>query len=163
MRIRLLFRFRLPSTQPKFTHVLLKKWPHRNSATPKQWHLWRPPGLQLLPKIKSDSGSGSGFSQILWLVSGSENKRRIQPEPTPDPWPPVWNTAKQIMARKTAGANAIVWSTTEHKEMRMRTCARHRGRSLALCSRVAACLGVWWCCRSRTAGKRRGHWTIELV
>jgi len=38
-------------------------------------------------KNKIDSGSGSGFSQM--FDSGSNNKRRILLESTPDPWPPL--------------------------------------------------------------------------
>ena len=37
-------------------------------------------------KNKTESGSGSGFSEM--LDSGSKNKRRILLESTPDPWPP---------------------------------------------------------------------------
>jgi len=50
---------------------LLKKWPHR---------------LLLLPKLKSDSGSGFDFSQIFDSPtrSGPKEKRRILPESTPE-------------------------------------------------------------------------------
>ena len=56
---------------------LLKKWPHR--------HL-------LLPKLKSESGSGSEFSQIFDSGSGSGCERKTQnlagvDSGTPDPWP----------------------------------------------------------------------------
>jgi len=72
-RIRLLFRCQLPSTsiQPKFTNVFPKKWP------------WR---LLLLPKIKSDSGSG--FSLNFDTGSGSERKTKNNvgvDSGTPDP------------------------------------------------------------------------------
>ena len=63
LRIRLLFRLRLPSMQPNFTSVL-----------PKKCHVWKPHRLLLL-KTKSDSGSGSGFSQIFDSGAGSERKR----------------------------------------------------------------------------------------
>jgi len=51
LRIWLLFKIRPPSTQPKITHVLLMKWPRR---------------LLLLPKFKSDSGSG--VKRNFWLL-----------------------------------------------------------------------------------------------
>jgi len=58
LRIWLLFRRRLQSSfQLNFPMFLLKKCPHR---------------LLLLPKLKSDSGSGIGFSQIFYSGSGSE-------------------------------------------------------------------------------------------
>ena len=58
---------------------LLKKWPHR---------------LLLLPKWKSDSGSGSGFSQIFDTGSGSGSERKTQnpagvDSGTPNPVPPL--------------------------------------------------------------------------
>ena len=63
---------------------LLKKWPHR---------------LLLLPKLKSDSGSGSGFSQIFdpWSWSGSERRRQNPAgvdSSTPDPVPPLVQTTR---------------------------------------------------------------------
>jgi len=58
-----------------FLMFLLKKWPHR---------------LLLLPRLKIDSGSGSGFCQI--FDSGSERKTQNPVEVdcgTPDPVPPL--------------------------------------------------------------------------
>jgi len=55
---------------------LLKNWPHR---------------LLLLLKLKSYSGSG--FSQIFDSGSGSKKKRRILPDSTPDPVPPLLHTS----------------------------------------------------------------------
>jgi len=78
MRIRLLFRLRLPSIQPKFTHAFFKKWPSR---------------LLLLPKLRSDSGSGWGSSQNFDSGCGSGSKKIQNPagvdSGTPDPWPPL--------------------------------------------------------------------------
>ena len=59
---------------------LLKKWPHR---------------LLLLQKLKSDSGSGSGFSQI--FDSGSERKTQNPAgfdSGTPYPIPPLHDTTE---------------------------------------------------------------------
>jgi len=72
LKIRLLFRLRLPSIHPKFTHAF-KKWPRR---------------LMLRAKLRSDSGSG--FSQN--FDSGSEKKTQNPAgvdSGTPDPWPPL--------------------------------------------------------------------------
>ena len=59
----------------------------RNSATflLKEWHLQRPGTLLLVPKIKNESWSGIGFSQIFdsFSGSGSEKERRIHSESTP--------------------------------------------------------------------------------
>ena len=69
------------------THVLLlRKWPRRlllctHVLLLRKW----PRRLLLLLKLKRDSGSG--FLQN--FDSGSEEKRRILPESTPDPWPPM--------------------------------------------------------------------------
>jgi len=66
---------------------LLKKWPHRPL---------------LLAKLKSDSGSGSGFSQI--FDSGSKRKTQNSAgvdSGNPDPVPPlviIYWTAKMAMA-----------------------------------------------------------------
>jgi len=50
-------------------------------------------------KNKTDSGSGSGFSQM--FDYGSNNKRRILRESTPNPWPPLLGsiTHKQSAAQ----------------------------------------------------------------
>jgi len=63
---------------------LLKKWPHKN----------RPHRLLLLPKWKSDSGSGSVFSQIFDSRNGSGFERKTQnpagvDSSTSDPVPPL--------------------------------------------------------------------------
>ena len=78
LRIRLLFRLRLPSIQPKFTQVLLKKWPRR---------------LLLLPTLTSDSGSESDFSQIfdsgpVLGLKKSQNPAGVD-SGTLDTWPPL--------------------------------------------------------------------------
>jgi len=49
----------------------------------KQWHLERPRWLLLLPKIRSNSGSRSGFSQIFDSGFGYEKKRGIPADSTP--------------------------------------------------------------------------------
>ena len=41
---------------------------------------------------RKKSDSGTGFSQILDSGSWSDKKRRILPESTPDPWPPLTST-----------------------------------------------------------------------
>ena len=72
LRIRLLFRLRLPSIRPKLYNFSLKKWPRR----------------LLMPKLKSDSGSGN-FDAEIWRQNitkfwpGLKEKRRILPESTP--------------------------------------------------------------------------------
>ena len=58
---------------------LLKKWRHR---------------LLLLPKLKRDSSSGSGLSQIFYFCPGSGSERKTQnaagvDSGTPDPVPPL--------------------------------------------------------------------------
>ena len=63
----------------KLPMFLLKKWPHR---------------LLLLSKLKSDSGSGSVFSQIFYTGAGSGSERNTQNPAgvdtgTPDPVPPL--------------------------------------------------------------------------
>jgi len=78
---------------------------NRNSATflLKKCHIWKPHWLVLL-KMKSDSGSRSGVSQIFNSGSGSERKRRILPESTPAPrmrshlWcRPFWHTKNWVI------------------------------------------------------------------
>ena len=59
--------------------IFLKKWPRR---------------LLLVPKLKSGSGSGSGFSQYFDCGSGSGSERKAENPAgvvsgTPDLWPPL--------------------------------------------------------------------------
>jgi len=67
MRIRLLFRLRLPSIQPKFTHAFLKIW-EVTPALGGVLHKMLTPGADLGLKMQNPAGVDSG---------------------TPDPWPPL--------------------------------------------------------------------------
>jgi len=83
-----------------FACFLLKKWQCR---------------LLLLQKLKSDSGSGSGFSHI--FDSGSERKTQNPARVdsgTPDPWPPLPSTHSLYQCRPTTGPRAACgpWPAT---------------------------------------------------
>jgi len=60
-------------------------------------HIWKPSRFLLL-KMKSDSESGSGFSQIFDFGSGAGTERKTQDPAgvdsgTPDPWLQIFNGA----------------------------------------------------------------------
>ena len=118
LRIRSLFRLRLPWMQSKFSSVFLKKW-----------HNWWPCRLQLLPEKKRDSGSRSVFS----LDSGSGSERQTQNPAgvdygTPDPWPPLVETKTWLKLRersfiKKCGAKTETWKfETETKTLDLEIC-----------------------------------------
>jgi len=97
LRIRFLFRLRYHRSNREFTLVLLKKWPSR---------------LLLLPKLKNDSGCGSGLSQIFDSGPGSGSERKTQNPAGVDsgtliPWPLLFSTSWIIAwhSRRNEGVN----------------------------------------------------------
>jgi len=97
IQIRQFFKFENPT--PVQTPVTIDPTGDLSMFLLKKWPRW----LLLLPNLKSDSGSWSGFSQV--FDSGSGSERTMQnpagvDSATQDPWPPLlWSKIRDDFER----------------------------------------------------------------